>query len=157
MATHEAKPITQSVLEALRAAAIAKGAPLTEIERAAIYASIQDPEPPPVVSQLFTLPVAELLAVKSNFAFVEAAFKDHADKIDALAAKPLFTFCGTAENPGAGDPDSPTIVEFEKRAVHVRTDRTVASGFLELCAAHRRGDERVFCLPATLQEEVSAR
>jgi hypothetical protein len=27
---------------------------------------------------------------------------------------------------------------------------------LELCAAHRRGDETVFCLPATLQEVVSA-
>jgi hypothetical protein len=131
---HSSKPITQSVLEALRAAAIAKGAPLTEIERSAIYASIQDPEPPPVVSQLFTLPVAELLAVKSNFAFVEAAYKDHIDKINTLAAAPA-------------DP---------KKAVHVRTDRTVASGFLELCAAHRRGDETVFCLPATLQEEVSA-
>ena len=92
------------------------------------------PRATPVVSQLFTLPVAELLAVKSNFAFVEAACKDHADKIDALAVAPA-------------DPN---------RALHVRADRTVASGFLELCAAHRRGDETVFCLPATLQEEVSA-
>jgi hypothetical protein len=135
MATHEAKPITQSVLEALRAAAIAKGAPLTDIERAAVYASVTDPEPAPVVSQLFTLPVAELLVLTRNAAFVAAAERDHAGLISALASAPA-------------DP---------KNAVHVRHDQTVASGFLELAAAKQRGDETVFCLPATLQEEVSAR
>jgi len=135
MATHEAKPITQSVLEALRAAAIAKGAPLTDIERAAVYSSVADPEPAPVFDPLFITPVAELLAIKSNAAFVAAAERDHAEKIATLAE-------------AGADP---------KRPIHVRFDKTVASGFLELCAAIRRGDEGVFALPATLQEEVSAR
>jgi hypothetical protein len=132
--SHQAKQITQAVLQALRAAAIAKGSMLTDVEVNAVYDSVPDPEPAPVVSALYVLPVSELLAVESNLRFVAACEKDHAEKISELAE--------AGANP--------------KRAIRVRIDKTVASGFLELCAAGRRGDEGVFCLPATLQEEMSA-
>jgi hypothetical protein len=125
---------TETVLQALRAAAAAKGSPLSDGERKAVYASIAEPALPPVVNPLFTLPLAQLLAVKSNATFVTATEKDLAGKISVLASAPA---------------DS-------KNAVHVRKNQTVADGFIELAAAKKRGDANVFCIPATLQEEFSA-
>ena len=124
--------MTPEIARALSSAAQAKGSPLSEAERAVVYAQFTSAPPVAEPTRTFTVPVAELL--KANHDYVGHVEQHDAGIIEELAQQPA-------------DP---------KRPLRVRKNLRIAEGFHRLLAAKQRGDITVVCVPATPQEELSA-
>lgn len=123
--------MTPAILAALQSAAIAKGSPLTDAERAGIYARFTSTPPAAPAVATFTHTVAEMLAANAQWLDYVAAHD--AAIVNLYAAQPAAT--------------APPI--------RVRKNLKIADGYHRLLAAKQRGDTTIVCVAASLTEELS--